>query len=235
MHLADAFIQSDLQLHSGYTFSLVYVFPGNRTHNLLHCWRNALPPSHTGTYLNIILIFASKEVYLVLGMFQENKINIQIKHYFHQLIVFFDSPTVCFLDLAFPASSSSKKAIALKWCEGRGVRWGLCHVCLAGVCVLRGRSQWLMGEDGGAPLSSLMPPSAVRLLLCSGALSLGLLSTSSPPLSFTECCGCLSNVLLLTGVVGVKYTKVQLYSKLNDVDVSILCLSGRAGNQLCPK
>ncbi len=25
MHLADAFIQSDLQLHSGYTFSLVYM------------------------------------------------------------------------------------------------------------------------------------------------------------------------------------------------------------------
>ncbi len=42
MHLADAFIQSDLQLHSGYTFSLVCVFPGNRTHNLLRCWRNAL-------------------------------------------------------------------------------------------------------------------------------------------------------------------------------------------------
>ncbi len=37
MHLADAFIQSDLQLHSGYTFSLVCVFPGNRTHNLLCC------------------------------------------------------------------------------------------------------------------------------------------------------------------------------------------------------
>ncbi len=35
MHLADAFIQSDLQLHLGYTFSLVRVFPGNRTHNLL--------------------------------------------------------------------------------------------------------------------------------------------------------------------------------------------------------
>ncbi len=31
MQLADAFIQSDLQLHSGYTFSLVSVFPGNRT------------------------------------------------------------------------------------------------------------------------------------------------------------------------------------------------------------
>ncbi len=37
MHLADAFTQSDLQLHSGYTFSLVSVFPGNRTHNLLRC------------------------------------------------------------------------------------------------------------------------------------------------------------------------------------------------------
>ncbi len=50
MHLADAFIQSDLQLHSGYTFSLVHVFPGNRTHNLLRNRRNALPLSHTGTY-----------------------------------------------------------------------------------------------------------------------------------------------------------------------------------------
>ncbi len=49
MHLADAFIQSDLQLQSGYTFSLVCMFPGNRTHNLLRCWRNALPLSHTGT------------------------------------------------------------------------------------------------------------------------------------------------------------------------------------------
>ncbi len=49
MHLADAFIQSDLQLHSGYTFLSVYVFPGNRTHNLLRCWHNALPLSHTGT------------------------------------------------------------------------------------------------------------------------------------------------------------------------------------------
>ncbi len=49
MHLADAFIQRDLQLHSGYTFPLVHVFPGNRTHNLLHNRRNALPLSHTGT------------------------------------------------------------------------------------------------------------------------------------------------------------------------------------------
>ncbi len=34
MHLADAFIQSDLQLHSGYTFSLVCVFPGSIEHLL---------------------------------------------------------------------------------------------------------------------------------------------------------------------------------------------------------
>ncbi len=51
LHLADAFIQSDLQLHSGYTFLSVYVFPGNRTLNLLRCWRNALPLSNTGTLL----------------------------------------------------------------------------------------------------------------------------------------------------------------------------------------
>ncbi len=51
MHLADAFIQSDLQLHSGYTFSLVHVFPGNRTHNLLRSWRNALTTEpHRNTY-----------------------------------------------------------------------------------------------------------------------------------------------------------------------------------------
>ncbi len=55
MHLADAFIQSNLQLHSGYTFSLVHVFPGNRTHNLLRCWRNALPLSHTGTLLHCFI------------------------------------------------------------------------------------------------------------------------------------------------------------------------------------
>ncbi len=50
LHLPDTFIQSDLQLHSGYTFSLVHVFPGNQTHNLLRNWRNALPLSHTGTH-----------------------------------------------------------------------------------------------------------------------------------------------------------------------------------------
>ncbi len=52
LHLSDAFIQSDLQLHSGYTFLLVHVFPGNRTHNLSLSWRNVLPLSHTGTQQN---------------------------------------------------------------------------------------------------------------------------------------------------------------------------------------
>ncbi len=56
LHLADAFIQSDLQLHSGYTFSSVCVFPENRTHNLLRCWRNALPLSHTGTQIIALII-----------------------------------------------------------------------------------------------------------------------------------------------------------------------------------
>ncbi len=53
MHLVDAFIQSDLQLHSGYTCSLVHVFPGNRTHNLLRSWCNALPLSHTGKHFSL--------------------------------------------------------------------------------------------------------------------------------------------------------------------------------------
>ncbi len=38
--------------HLDNTISLVCVFPGNRTHNLLRCWRNALPLSHTGTLRN---------------------------------------------------------------------------------------------------------------------------------------------------------------------------------------
>ncbi len=34
MHLADAFIQSDLQYIQAIHYSSVCVFPGNRTHNL---------------------------------------------------------------------------------------------------------------------------------------------------------------------------------------------------------
>ncbi len=51
MHLANAFIQSDLQCIHVIHFHQ-YVFPGNRTHNLWHCWRNALPLSHTGTLIS---------------------------------------------------------------------------------------------------------------------------------------------------------------------------------------
>ncbi len=57
MHLADAFIQSDLQYILGYTFSLVHVFPGNRTHNLLRWRRNALSLSHRNTIIQIIQIY----------------------------------------------------------------------------------------------------------------------------------------------------------------------------------
>ncbi len=51
MHLSDAFIQSDLQLHSGFTFSSVCVFPGYRTHNLfalLTQCSSAEPHKNTG-------------------------------------------------------------------------------------------------------------------------------------------------------------------------------------------
>ncbi len=34
-----------------------YVFPGNRTNNLLRNWRNALPLSHTGTHVIELLVF----------------------------------------------------------------------------------------------------------------------------------------------------------------------------------
>ncbi len=64
MHLADAFIQSDLQLHSGYTFLLVHVFPGNRTHNLSLSWRNALPLSHTGTIQYIVWKYLHVYIYI---------------------------------------------------------------------------------------------------------------------------------------------------------------------------
>ncbi len=37
MHLADTFIQSDFKVHSGYTYLSECVFPGNRTHDILHC------------------------------------------------------------------------------------------------------------------------------------------------------------------------------------------------------
>ncbi len=37
MHLADAFIQSDLQCIRATHFLSLCVFPGNWTHNLLHC------------------------------------------------------------------------------------------------------------------------------------------------------------------------------------------------------
>ncbi len=49
LHLADAFIQSDLQGIQAIHFLSVRVFPGNRTHNL--CAANAMlqPLSHRNT------------------------------------------------------------------------------------------------------------------------------------------------------------------------------------------
>ncbi len=45
----------NVNFYYNYTFSLVCVFPGNRTHNLLRCWRNALPLSHTGNRTHNLL------------------------------------------------------------------------------------------------------------------------------------------------------------------------------------
>ncbi len=71
MHLADAFIQSDLQLHSGNTFLSVYVFPGNRTHNLLRCSRNALPLSHSETlFLNLPALLHFDAYFLITLLYE---------------------------------------------------------------------------------------------------------------------------------------------------------------------
>ncbi len=51
MHLADAFIQATYNCIQAIHFSLVCVFPGNRTHNLLRFWCNALLLSHRNTWL----------------------------------------------------------------------------------------------------------------------------------------------------------------------------------------
>ncbi len=65
MHLADAFIQSDLQCIQVIFVLSVYVFPGNWTHNLLRYWRIALPLSHTGT------IVCAKQAFTLLSVIQK--------------------------------------------------------------------------------------------------------------------------------------------------------------------
>ncbi len=46
------FYPKRLTVYSGYTFIVsMCVFPGNRTHNLLRCWRNAVPLSHRNTHI----------------------------------------------------------------------------------------------------------------------------------------------------------------------------------------
>ncbi len=47
-----------LTVHSGYT-CFVYVFPGNWTHNILRCWRNALTLSHRNTRDDLIITFCT--------------------------------------------------------------------------------------------------------------------------------------------------------------------------------
>ncbi len=55
MHLADTFIQSDLQCIQAIHLYCQYEFPGNRTHNL--CAANAMLQSlsHRNTYYSLII------------------------------------------------------------------------------------------------------------------------------------------------------------------------------------
>ncbi len=61
MHLADAFIQSDLQLHSGYTFLLVHVFPGNRTHNQAQLTQCSTTEPHRNIYLEHFVLITKTQ------------------------------------------------------------------------------------------------------------------------------------------------------------------------------
>ncbi len=77
MHLADAFIQSYLQLHSGYTFSLVCVFPGNEPTTfcavdaMLYHWATQ---EHTYIYIYIwILKTTTIPICCYLILFVEHK------------------------------------------------------------------------------------------------------------------------------------------------------------------
>ncbi len=77
---ADYKSQQGTQCHTGYTFSLVCVFPGNRTHNLLCCWRNALPLSHTVPhFLSVnsvwrIVIFQLHTKAMIIGLCHQSAI-----------------------------------------------------------------------------------------------------------------------------------------------------------------
>ncbi len=86
VHLADAFIQSDLQLHSGYTFSLVCLFPRNRTHNLLRHWRNALPLSHTGAHLQFYTLFTRGREQAYISFLPTNILKIQTHSWIRKLM-----------------------------------------------------------------------------------------------------------------------------------------------------
>ncbi len=56
MHLADAFIQSDLQLHSGYTFSLVCVFWESNPQPFALLTQCSTTEPHRNTWLHDLVI-----------------------------------------------------------------------------------------------------------------------------------------------------------------------------------
>ncbi len=62
MHLADAFIQSDLQYIQAIHLLSVCVFPGNRTHNLRAANAMLYPLSHRCIY---IYIYIEREIIFI--------------------------------------------------------------------------------------------------------------------------------------------------------------------------
>ncbi len=58
MHLADAFIQSDLQLHSGYTFSLVCVPWESNPQPFALLTQCSTTEPHRNTYLKKTIVYS---------------------------------------------------------------------------------------------------------------------------------------------------------------------------------
>ncbi len=71
LHLADASIQSGLQCIQVIHFLSVYVFPGNWTHTLLCCWRNALttePQEHSSLWWSLFRIRREIHIFFLLSI-----------------------------------------------------------------------------------------------------------------------------------------------------------------------
>ncbi len=72
------------------------MFPGNQTHNLLHCWCNALPLSHRNTLISKCTVYSISVAYLTHIDILENVVNTGIINALsanNQNAIFFTQPT----------------------------------------------------------------------------------------------------------------------------------------------